>query len=568
MSGDIHYEVFFKKNRKSGWALVEALSGRDEAIKLAHTLVAKHKTASVRVSKECYDCEARTFRSVPVFKSGADEFEVEEKTGVATLSCLTPDDLSKPHARDTIRRVLSGWLERVQAVPMELLHRADLVEDLEAADTELQHAVQKVAVASAQNSDANVQHYVKQLNELVQKALGRIYKDAREDRLPAFPQHAKFSDIASEIHGGGRRAYALRSAMADRLRDAGKYGDKLEALLEMSDDLPEDTEVREFAVTEVDSYAAEVITFAAGMDALLGECKDLGETLERLACLFDGDHSADALKSAPKAARRLAQKIASGDFEACRGVIAAALLTALERPQRLRPASVREELRLARDLARKLVMSADSLLPADALAKAFTARSSRLLQPDTVDELLLSANDTDEKIGRLLGLEENLVGETNKQKLAGYVRTVLCSSRAERWFMRREATPLERLAILTAQQARVLGGTYPPADRIELAASFDRVGMKIIDDSKILNMVEGGDRPALDKATAMLKLATGGALPVGQCSSDAQARAMRLLKSAMGLNEAQQADGKDKLRNIEAMFKQLETARARIKPAS
>ena len=562
MAANVHYEVFFKKNRKAGWALYEARDDRESALKLAHELVAKHRDGSVRVTKETFSEEHRKFRAVAIFEAGEAFGEIREKTGEARLPCLSPDDLSKPHARDTIRRVLTGWLERVQAVPMELLHRPDLVEDLEASGTELQHAVQKVAVASARDSDANVQGFMKQLNELVQKALARVYQDGRDNRLPEYPKKAKFGDIAAEIFARDKRAYSLRAAMADRLKHERKYADKLEVLLSMSDTLPDDKDARNFALAEVDNYIAEVISFDAGRDAMLGQCQDLGETLERLSCLFDGDHSADALKLAPRAAKRLAEKIATKDFEACRTVVAQALLKDLERPGRLRPASVREEVRLARDLASRLVISADSLLPADALIKAFSARSARLLQPETIDELLRHSRDTDEEIGRLLALEENLVGETNKAKLAGYVRSIVGSSRAESHYVRGEGKPLERLSTLTSHQARVLRGSYPKDAKLELAACFDLLGMKIVDESKILNMVEGGDRPALDKATALLRLATAGALPLGRCSQDAQARAVRHLKSAMGLAEAQDDEGRAKLKGIQALLQQLTAAQA------
>ncbi|MDF1769944.1 hypothetical protein [Maricaulis sp.] len=558
MSGDVHYEIFFKKNRKAGWTLSEALEDRDKAIKLATAMIAKNKDSSVRVTKETFKSDHRKFRSVAVFEGGAETMGAEvEKTGEAHLPCLTPDDLSKPHARDTIRRVLTGWLERMQAIPMELLHRPDLVESLEASGTELQHAVQKVAIASASDSDAGVHGYVKQLNELVQKSLARIYKDGRDQRLPDYPAKANFADIAGDIHKRDPRAYTLRAAMADRLRHEKKFGDKLEVLLDMADSMPAEDSARSFALDEVDHYIAEVIAFDAGRDALLGKCKDLGETLERLSCLFDGDHSADALNLAPSAAKRLARKIHGKEFPACRATIAGCILKDLERPKRLRPSSVRDEVRLARDLASRLVICADSTLPADALIKAFGSRSARLLQPEIIDELLRHSRGADEDLDRLIALEENLVGESNKQKLAGYIRSTLGSNQADAWYVRGDAKPLERLAKLTAQQAKVLKGGYPERDKLELAAGFDAMGMKVVDDSKVLNMVEGGDRPALDKATGLLRLATGGALPIGKCSADAQARALRHLKSAVGLSEAQAADGRPKLRQIQGMLQEL-----------
>ncbi|WP_417490379.1 hypothetical protein [Maricaulis sp.] len=558
MAADTHFEVFLKKNRKAPWTLFEAQDDREAAIRLAHGVFAKNKTGSVRVTKEVYDEDARTFRSVPICELGAEKFAAdEEKDGTASLPCLSPEDLSKPHARDTIRRVLTAWFERLQALPMELLHRPDLVEKLEASGTDLQGAVQKVAIASARDSDADVHGYVKQLNELVQMALTRIYQDARAQRLPDYPDSKPFNDIASEIHAGDQRAYLLRAAMANRLKSARKYGDKLDALMDMADKLGAEGPVRDFALAEIDNYAAEVISFDAGMTALLGQCRDSGEMLERLTCLFDGDPGAEAINYAPGVCKRMARYIGKSEVDACRSVIAKALLAELERPKRLRPSSLSEELRLARELAQKLVMSPDSLLPTDALIKAFAARSARLLHPETIDELLKHARDPDEEVERLLALEENIVGETNKQKLAGFVQGLLGSQTVLGWYLRGPGKPLERLASLTAHQRRVLKGHYPAREKAELASAIDALGMKIIDESKILNAVEAGDRPALDKATGLLRLATAGALPAGQCAQDAQARALRHLKSAAGASEAATAEGKAKLKQIQTMLVQL-----------
>lgn len=558
MAAGIHYEVFLKKNRKAPWTLYEARDDREVAIRLAHEVFAKNKIGSVRVTKERYDEEARTFRSVPVCELGDEKFaSEEEKTGTAALPCLAPDDLSKPHARDTIRRVLTAWFERLQVLPMELLHRPDLVETLEASGTDLQHAVQKVAIASAKDSDANVHGFVKQLNELIQQALTRIYQDARAERLPNYPDSKPFQDIVTEIHGGDRRAYQLRAAMANRLKSAKRYSNKLDDLMEMADKLTIEGETRDFAITEIDAYAAEVISFDAGMQALLGPCRDLGESLERLTCLFHGDDSAEAVNYAPSICKRLARNIGKGEMDACRTVIAHSILTELQRPKRLRPTNLLEELRLARELAQKLVMSPNSLLPTDALIKAFAARSARLLHPETIDELLKSAGSPDEELERLLALEENIVGEANKQKLAGYAHGMLGAQNTLSWYLRGPSKPLERLASLTAHQRRVIKGQYPAREKAELASAIDALGMKIIDESKILNAVEAGDRPALDKATGLLRLATAGALPIGQCASDAQARAVRHLKSAGGMNEAKTDEGRAKLQLIQTMLIQM-----------
>ena len=94
-------------------------------------------------------------------------------------------DLCNPHARETIGRALKEWLKRKVATPMELLHRVDLVENLEASGTEFQHAVQKVAIASASSQQANVQKFIKQINDLVTRAIEGLYAAHRANAFPS-----------------------------------------------------------------------------------------------------------------------------------------------------------------------------------------------------------------------------------------------------------------------------------------------------------------------------------------------------------------------------------------------
>ncbi|MBR9826923.1 MAG: hypothetical protein GYB36_14160 [Alphaproteobacteria bacterium] len=562
MSANIHFEVFLKKNKKASWALFDAVGDRDSAIRLAHSLMAQHKDGSVRVSKENFT-EDKTFQSVTVFQGGAEKFgQIKDKENEARIPCLTPDDLAKSHARDTIRRALGSWLDRKAVLPMELLHRPDLVEDLEAAGTEMQHAVQKVAVASARDEGAEVHGLVKQLNDLVQRSLSRIYKDERNNRLRKYPKGKSFAEVAAEIHGDDGRAYALRSAIADKLKSAKNFNNKLDALLDMTESLPDDEAARAFALSEVDAYLADVLSVEGGRDAMLGSCKDLGDAIERLVCLFDGDHDAGAIMMAPMAARRIAKLVGKDMLPDCRGVIARNLLKDLERPVRLRPSSVKEEVRLARELARKLVTTADAALPTDQLIKSFTMRSARLLQPDTIDDYLRYSNDANEELDRLIALEENIVGDHNKEKLAGYIRAALGTNKTEQFFVRGDLKPLESLSLLTAHQTKVAKGAYPAKEKANLCAALDQLGLKILDDTKILHMIDNGKRPALDTAQALLKLATAGALPLGECSGDAQARALRQIKSDMGMKEAQAPDARDKLMQIQVMLQDLTARKA------
>ncbi|MAL08120.1 MAG: hypothetical protein CMF74_00445 [Maricaulis sp.] len=555
MASQIHYEVFIKKNRKAGWTLAEARENREDAITLAETLLNSLPDGSVRVSKEQFVESTRKFRSFTVMEKGADKYALaEEKTGDASLPCLTPDDLSNAAARDTIRRTLSQWLERQQATPMELLHRPDLVETLESGGTEMQHAIQKVALASAREGDANVHAYTRQLQDLTGRALTRIYQDGRAKKLPRFPVGQSFAGMVEKICAKPN-VYKLRAAMADRLSEERSYRDKLACLIGFTEDLPADAELREIALTETDAFMGEILGFDSGISSLLGDVEDLGGEIQRLADIYCGRPDAEELAAGPAPARQLAAMVK--EFPAARTAIAQRLLAQLRKPRRMKPDCVATEVKLARALAQQLVLSCGPDLPADQLQEAFSQRSARLLTPETISDYIEDAEDANEEIARLLALEENIVGAQNKKKLAGYVRACLGAHRTESWFTRGPGNALDRLSRLASHQKRAMRGHYPEEELDDLAGTFDALGRKVLESSNLLDQVASSDRPVLDRVTSLLRLASTGVLPVGFCTTDAKERAMKLLRSDAGNQEVRDITSQAKLGEIESLIKSM-----------
>jgi hypothetical protein len=556
-SGKVHFEVFVKKHRKAGWTLAEARPGREEAIEIARKLLADMPTGSVRVSKERFDDDSRTFRSTTVFEEGAERFEKEEdKTGDGSLPCVSPDDLTNPSARDTMSRVLNEWFVRKQVTPMELMHSPAQAEDLESGGTELQHAIQKVAVASARDGDSTVHAYVKQLNELTQKAFDRIYKDGKAGKLPRFSEYKSYSKLVDEF-APKTAVYKIRAALADRLSNERSYSKKLAVLMEFANDLPSDSEARALAVEQLDVFVAEILGFDSGLTALLGSVDELGDEVQLLADMYDGSAAAESLENAPKGARKLTELMAAGDFKSSRTAVAAALLERLRRPRRLRPGDVMAEVKLARKLAQKLVIAQGPDLSPDALQDAFSKRSARLLTPETIGDFLDKCSHPDDEIDQLLALEENIVGGQNKHKLAGYIRACLGNHKTESWFVSGEGRPIDRLHRLSRFQTRALKGNYPDEQKAGLSDTFDAVGMKIIERSGLIDAIANGDQPVLDRAASLLKLVTCQAVPAGKCAALAQQRAMRLIRSEAGLEEAKADTKREKLTDIEQMMKSL-----------
>lgn len=556
---DVHYEVFVKKHKKASWTLVEALDDRQEALDMANRLKGRLAKGSVRVQREHWIAEESAFRGGVIFESGPERYaEPEDKTGEASLPCLTPDDLSGPAARETVRRVLSGWLERKQVSPMELLHRPDLIEDLDGSESDLQGAVQKVAIARARADDASVHAYIRLINELVEKGVAQARRDAKSAKKP--PKANGFAELSEKILAEGAPEKRLRRAIAERLADAEGFGAKTAMMLDLHDDLPASPEAREFASREADVFLAEMLSFDAALRSLVGRTGDLGEEIERLTAIYEGGPQGPDLTHAPAVARRMAEKFAAKALPVTHIEIAKRILDALRAPKRFRPDSVMQEIELARRLAQRLIVASGPNLHPDSLVDAFTHRSARLLSPDAVDDALSGAADPAEQIERLYRMEDNLVGEQNKRKLAAYVRAKLQSTQAESFFVRGAGSPLERLARLTALQQRAMKGSFGAEDKAELSEAFDQVGLAVLDESKVLSRITQSDQAPLDQARALLKLAAGGVLPAGRCSADAKARAMRLLSAPAARQAAGQPENRAAVTEIHHLVAALKPA--------
>ena len=110
--------------------LHEASPERKAALTTAEALLGEMPNASVRVSKETYDAGSGAFQSVTIFQRGDESQPMAERDEDVEIPCFKPEDLYSLHARQTISRVLSGFLTRMRLTTMELLHRADALEKI------------------------------------------------------------------------------------------------------------------------------------------------------------------------------------------------------------------------------------------------------------------------------------------------------------------------------------------------------------------------------------------------------------------------------------------------------
>src|SRR6201989_3415917 len=159
MGREIHYEVFKRVGARGGWTLHDVRSDRDISLSLAKELMATDKATGVKVVKETYNDDTGDYLTLKIFEDGHNQVSVPvaQEDAPHAIPCFKPEDLYSYHARSTIRRLMPDFLARNKITVTELVHRADMLEKLEATGTVYQHAIQKVAVAQAASTAANVQ---------------------------------------------------------------------------------------------------------------------------------------------------------------------------------------------------------------------------------------------------------------------------------------------------------------------------------------------------------------------------------------------------------------------------
>jgi hypothetical protein len=515
MGSQIHYEVFRRVGAKGGWALHDVRNGRDDAITIAQELMAGEKATGVKVVKETYNDDTGDYLSLKIFEEGHNQVKVDPKAEDAphALPCFKPDDLYSYHARSTIARLLSDFLARNRITVTELLHRADMLEKLEATGTLYQHAIQKVAVAQAASTSMPVQHIVKSLNDLATKAMQKVYRDQRNGAFPnPGPEH--IAPLAVKLAASPDCAYLFNGALARYLSDTQGWDDKIDRLLKLMDMAPADEVPRKLVLSAVDVIVAEVLGGSAALHELMGKSENLAGALTNLVSVFLGN----APEGAKQGLAALTAHFAADDLPEAKTAIANRIIAEIKSNRRLCPDSMVDELKALRGIANRLVMGVGKYLSHEDLVTGFTLRSRRLVAQEALGHYIGEAAP-DEKIERILFVEDNIIGAENKRQLSSYVAPVLNSAAFESHFQNPKLPILSRLQRLAQLQARVRRSGFVDVTRDEIATRLDALAVAMEARGKLFESIEARTTNPVEKAQTLLRLACSGILTEGVLGS-------------------------------------------------
>lgn len=538
----VHYEVFIRRNVASGWSLELATETRLQALQTAEDALKEGRAVGVKVTKECRQASGR-YASVVILSKGDLEPPRRKgraaEEGVAPL-CVGPSDLYSVHARERIARLLEGWLARQNATAFELLHRPDLVERLDAAGLELQHAIQKVAIPEAQATGASTHEVIRRYQKLVEASVARLLGDGRKG---AFPNLARdgLAACLSRAQEATDPGYVLGASLAGVLAAETGWTAKIVRLLDIADSAGE-MPGRNLLLQVIEQPLAEILGGRAVLAEVLGGAPDLGRSLALMVRLAAPKVVEALAQSNPGLARtippvapevgRLARWLEEPAFEAVRAALARRILAELQGPRRLHPDDPAAEILTLRALARLLVLS-PRIASAEDVQAAFVDRSRRLVSADFVQAYVdQCGGGAMGEAHALVRLAENVVGVTNKRAAGAWLKAAVGSLRFERGLRDGAESPAARLTQLVDLQ-RALGRTGLEAEeQREIAVRLGEVADQVEARSHLIASISRAPGGAAHRLLLLLHLANGDAVPPGPVSARARAEVLKLVRDA------------------------------------
>lgn len=540
----IHFEVFARRAVNQPWTLQLACEDRGQAIAAAEEMLAGGKVAAVRVVKETLDPETRDFKPVTLFSKGAVEVSKpsKERPTEDTPLCVSPADLYTVHARERIARLMDGWLLRKRVTAFEMMHRPDLIEQLEASGVEIQHAVQKVAIPEAQSRGVTTHEVIRSFQALIERAIERVLKDGRKGAFPDV-SGAGFAAACVALAEDPERSYLIGGGVAQHLAGAATWKDKVGVILDLAERAPDAGRPRAVAFQVLEMPLCEILGSRAGLADLLGPDLDHGASLAALtrlvaptevAALIAFDAGLERqLQPLQDQAARLAIWLEREAFEHTRAAVGKRVLAELAGPRRLRPTDAPAEIDILRALAMALTAAAANagVLRAEDVHDAFVERSKALTAADFVEVFLEGRASALAEAQALVQLTDNVAGQANKRAAARWIEASVGALRFEKEVRFGPDSPAAKLSILADLQRAVRGAGLTEADQVGAAGKIGEIGGLIEADSKLTQSLARATAPAHQRLTLLLRLACGEAAPLGPAAGRAKAEAMRLLKA-------------------------------------
>lgn len=526
-----HYEILVKEFRT--WAILEVKNSRDDAVQTAEDIWKLAKYSGIRVIKEQFDQQTNEFSSVEIFHRGLNRKESKyDKTGTIT-PCLSPNDLYSSDGRKSIWDLLHNSFNVWQITPTELLHNLDHYYRLYDSP-KLQDAVQRTAV-TFEDEQNSIQNRMQKLYKVVDLAV-TVMKQT-QDAVPSLDV-AKLTSVIEEIEEKPNRKFLLLSAITNYIKPTLTLSDKfgrVAALLSVS---------RPYWVIEaLDQLLSEFLLHTSLIVQLLGHSKDDERSQFLLQLLYLQNGQLNLIETeghSPKFSDdilRLNGFIAEALLPRTQHILIHRLKVEIEEPKPISENGLSAQLEKLKAIGELLESfeTEDHIL--EMMEEAINDRMGRLINSQTIGELLYEIEGPFEQIHMLLDLEENALGASNKRTIANFIFPILTRPDYEAIFMGLIGkNPLASMPKLADLQSRVIKTEFSEMHRRKISEQLDTFCRTIMDSTQILKKIHKLDIKIQDKATKLLGMLADNYFTDGECRDQAE-KQVRLYMKQPGFTE-------------------------------
>lgn len=515
---NVHYEVLGRRGHS--WTIINVLDSEEAALELAKQ--SKSAYSAVKVTRERYDRNSGTYRSGQVFFAGEQQKKKHPKdTNLVSDICWKTDDFYSFEGRRTINKLLRKELEQWGITATELIHNIDYVERLQDKDTALQRVTQQTAIAQVKETGQGVQERMKQLYELVERGTKQLRADTKNGTFPPISDK-NFDKVVVQINEKVSRGYMLSGSLTAYLADEKEWGQKVTRLLELvKPDHPE------WVTETADGFVGELLSFRNVLYKLIGDETNLGRTIADVAQLSFGKYDCAETSHLWVLNKLLGEK----RLPQARRALERFVADKIAGRERLASGGIDAEAQALNKLVDNILTDDGKMIGGQNMEKALEERCAKWLYAEAMADYLRQLDKNDDRALKLLGLEKNILGKSNKRKLATYLDPIITSPQAEVYLTREMGGVTERLRRLSSLQASIHASGLQPNLMRKYSEKLDEYNCAVVKSAGLFKRLDQGKGSVVEKGVALLRMCAEGYFTKGRSLNYAQDIAERYLKA-------------------------------------
>ncbi|MBL4838594.1 MAG: hypothetical protein JKY34_13545 [Kordiimonadaceae bacterium] len=512
---NVHYEILGRRGHS--WTILEVIKNRKDATKKATVLWEAKQYTGVRIIKESYNKENHEFLSVEIFSRGSSAKKSKhDQTGQIT-PCLTPDDLYNADGRNSIWQLMQNSLAEWRITPTELLHNLEHYYKLYNTGTKLQDAVQRTAV-SFDEEELSIQERMRKIYKMIDAAVEVV--KSNESAVPSL-EMGRLKPVIDGLEKIPNKKFLLTAGIVDYLKPTVTLSDKFgRVAVFLSNRHPP------WVIGILDQLLSELLQHPTVLDQLLGDHEHRDAFIMELAHMQAG-HLKDLVgkpgyKKINSETLRLSGFLAEENLPLTAHILLNRVKAEIAAPKPINNNGLVAQLTSLHnmlDTFRAMEMGVHAI---DTLSGELAARASRLINSQSISDLIAEHENPIAKVNALLDLEAATLGSSNKRTVANFILPILSRPEHEVVFMGLDNQPIQRMNELVALQKKVMGADLTEMHRRQIAEKLDEFCRNILDNTQILKKIHKLPISLQEKTDKILGMMAEGYFTDGDCYNRAE----------------------------------------------